>query len=121
MTAQTIRRAAAAFVMTLALAGASARAEDAKVPKTADEHAALAKRYEEKAAEYRKEAAYHRDMAAAYRTYLPEFRGHPLPGDEPEKMQKHCIAIMKDAEKLATEAEEAAKYHRLRAKETQGK
>lgn len=121
MIAQMFRRSAAALVVTLALAGASARADDAKLPKTAEDHVALAKRYEDKAAEYRQEAAYHRDMAAAYRAYLPEFRNHPIRGEEPEKMQKHCMAIMKDTEKLATEAEAAAKYHRLRAKEMAGK
>jgi hypothetical protein len=120
MIVQTVRSAAAAFVVTLALAGTFARAEEAKVPKTADEHAALAKRYEEKVAEFQNEAKYHREMAAAYKNLSPAFKNE-ISRPDVLKMEKHCMAIVKDAEKLATDAEESAKYHRLRAKELEGK
>jgi hypothetical protein len=36
---------------------------------------------------------------------------------EAVKMEKHCMAIVKDAEKLAADAEWSEKYHRARAKE----
>ena len=37
------------------------------------------------------------------------------------KMEKHCMAIVADVEKLAADAEVSADYHRLRARELQGK
>jgi hypothetical protein len=35
--------------------------------------------------------------------------------------EKHCMTLAKDYEKLATDAEKAADYHLMRAKEMQGK
>ena len=90
-----------------------------KVPETADDHLALAKGYDDKATTWRNEAAYHREMAAAYKKTRGELKGVPNAWDV--KMEKHCMTIVKDAEKLAADAEESAKYHRLRAKELQGK
>lgn len=120
MIARTARNVAVALAMALAL-GSSARAEGVALPKTAADHQALAKQYEEKAAEYRKEAATHREMAAAARRYQEEMRGHPTAAsDAAAKMAKHCGAIMTDADKLAADAEAAAKFHHLRAKELQG-
>ena len=37
------------------------------------------------------------------------------------EMEKHCHAIIKDAEKLASDEEKSAEFHELRAKELQGK
>ena len=36
-------------------------------------------------------------------------------------MEKHCLAIAADADKMAADAEKAAEFHTLRAKEVQGK
>lgn len=36
-------------------------------------------------------------------------------------MQKHCQVLARDAEKSAANADKAAEYHTLRAKELQGK
>ncbi len=89
-----------------------------KVPETAEDHLALARSYDDKAAAWRKEAAYHREMAAAYK------KTHSAPKSVPNpwtvKMEKHCLTIEKDVGKLAADAEESAKYHRLRAKELHG-
>ncbi len=89
-----------------------------KVPETAGDHLALAKSYEDKVAAWRKEAAYHREMAAAFKKSHPDFKGIRNP--DAVTMEKHCARIANDADKLATDAEDAAKYHRLRAKELQG-
>ncbi len=80
----------------------------------------MATSYEEKAAAWRQEAAYHREMAAAYKSSQPSFKGE---GYKPDvaKMEKHCLTIVKDAEKLAADAEWSAKYHRERAKEPESK
>lgn len=91
-------------------------AEEVKLPQTAEDHLALAKGYEEKAAVWRDEAEHHREMAAAYK----KFSKSPLnPGIA--KMEKHCLTIVKDAEKLAADADVSAQLHRLPAKELQGK
>lgn len=89
-----------------------------KLPTTADDHLVLAKSYEDKATAWRQEAAYHRDMAAAYKRSHPDFKGIRNP--EAVTMEKHCSKIANDADRLAADAEDTAKYHRLRAKELQG-
>ena len=94
---------------------------ETKVPETQAEHLTLAKSYQEKAATYRKEAAEHRAMADAYKKSVP---GATKGGGEnpwAKKMEAHCRAIATDAEKLATDADKAAEFHTLRAKELQGK
>jgi hypothetical protein len=93
--------------------------ESIKAPQTADDHLALARAYREKTAAYRREAASHREMAEAYKRSHPDLKGH---GRNPwtVKMEKHCLAIAKAADQLAAEAEKAADYHTLRAKELQG-
>ena len=90
------------------------------LPTTAEGHAAMASSYEQKAAEWRKEAAFHREMAAAYKASHPDPKGGAR-NAEAVKMEKHCMAIVKDAEKLATDATWSAKYHHERAKELQAK
>lgn len=92
-----------------------------KVPASAADHLALAKSYQDKAASYKKEAAEHRTMAEEYKkSAAPGVKGGP---ENPwvKKMEAHCRAIATDAEKLAADAEKAAEYHTLRAKELQGK
>lgn len=92
-----------------------------KVPQTAADHLALAKSYQEKAALYRKEVAEHKAMAEAYRKSVAP--GSKATGENPwaKKMEEHCRAIAADAEKLAVDADKAAEFHTLRAKELQGK
>ena len=83
-----------------------------KPAETAADHLTAAKWYEQKAAEWKQEAEAHRAMAAAYKKEKPE---------DAATMEKHCKKIMKDAQALAQDAEDTAKYHRLRAKEMQKK
>jgi hypothetical protein len=121
MIAQTARNVLAALTISLAF-GSVARGAEFKMPETAADHEALAKKYDESAAEYRKVAAEHRDMAAAARSYTEEFRGHPTAGSKAAaEMVKHCSTIINDANKLAKDAEDEAKFHRARAKELAGK
>jgi hypothetical protein len=95
-------------------------AEDVKVPETAADHTALAKQYTEKAAAYRTEAEHHRKMAEAYKASVATTPKAP-PNPWAKKMEKHCMAFVKDAEKLAADAQKAADFHTLRAKELEGK
>lgn len=115
----SIRALAGSAVLALASGEFAAHADEVKLPQTVGDHEALAKTYEGKAAAWRAEAAYHRDMAAAYKKANPDYKN--IPNYWAAKMEKHCMAIVKDAEKLAADAEEAAKYHHLRARELQGK
>jgi hypothetical protein len=103
----------------VALTAVPSFAEDIKVPQTAVEHEARAKTYKEQAVQYRKSAEEHKQMAAAYAAKRPDIKGV---GKNPaaEKMSKHCLALAKDFEKLATDSDKAAEYHQMRAKEIQG-
>lgn len=115
-----IRNILALLALTFTLGTGVALAEEAKVPVTAADHMAMAKSYAEKAATYRAEAAYHKQMAAAY---AKDHRDPKSGGRNPwtVKMEKHCNEIIKDADKLAADAEFAAKFHEMHAKEMEGK
>ena len=93
------------------------------VPQTADRHLALASDYDAKAKAARHEAALHRKMFADFeKNDLPALRSKM--GAEPPwvaKMRKHCDAYVHDAEAVAKDAEDFAKFHRMRAAELQGK
>lgn len=103
-----------------ALTATASFADEAKVPTTAAEHEALAKQYKDEAAQYKKVGDEHREMAAAYaKAHRPSKGNETNPWNA--KMQKHCEMLSKDADKLAADAEKAADYHTLRAKELQGK
>lgn len=107
----------AAFAFT----ATAARADDVKLPQTTADHEALAKRYANEASGYRKTAQEHKQMAEAYAKDHPDDSKRNIKNPWNAKMQKHCMAIVKDAEKLASNAEKAAEYHSLRGKELQGK
>jgi hypothetical protein len=106
----------AAFAVT----ATASFADDAKVPTTTAEHEALAKQYKDQAAQFKKVGDDHRSMAAAYAKEHPDSKGG-VKNAWNIKMQKHCAALAKDADKLAADADKAADYHSLRAKELQGK
>lgn len=114
---------------TIALVAAPSFAQEAKMapaagpqiklPQTAAEHEARAKTYRDQAVEYRKSAAEHKQMAADYVKQHPDMKGSPK-GAWTQKMSKHCQMLQNDFEKLAVDAEKAADFHTLRAKEIQG-
>lgn len=109
-----------AAALTAILSGPVARAEEVKVPQTAEEHLSMAKMYQEKAATWRAEAAYHREMAAAYKKAHPDLKsGTRNPWTV--EMEQHCRALVVEADKAAAEAEEMAKFHKMHGLELQGK
>lgn len=103
----------------------AARAEqEAAIPQTADEHLARARSYDEKAAAYREEAATHRKMLADYdkangNPALKTKTGQELPWVA--KMRKHCESYMREAGRMAAQAERFAEFHRMRAEELRGR
>jgi hypothetical protein len=119
MTRQ-LARVLASLALSLSLMSTSARAEEAKVPVTAADHLAMSRTYAEKATTYRAEAAYHKDMAREYAKAHPD-RKSGARNPWTVEMEKHCRAIVKDAEKLAADAEWAAKFHEMHARELEGK
>ena len=103
-----------------ALTATASFAEEAKVPTTTAEHEALAKQYKDQAAQFKKVGDDHRAMAAAYAKEHADSKGG-VKNPWNAKMQKHCAALAKDADKLAADADKAADHHSMRAKELQGK
>lgn len=107
------------FVIVAWMAAPVFADDEIKIPQTAAEHEARAKIYKDQVAEYRKGAAEHRRMAEEYARQHPDPKGSPK-NAWTQKMTKHCQMIVKDFEKLATDAEKAADYHSMRAKELKG-
>lgn len=106
----------------LALLAGESFADEPKVPQTVADHEALAKQYTDQAAQFKKVADDHRAMVEAYKKTIamPVNKGG-VKNPWLVKMEKHCAMLAKDADKLAADAEKAAEYHMLRAKELQGK
>jgi hypothetical protein len=92
----------------------------AGIPQKPEEHFALEASYRAKAAAYRAEAEEHRKMFADYERR----EGSPLlkvktGWEEPwvKKMRKHCDGYIKEATRLAAEADSFAAFHRMRGME----
>lgn len=121
MLATKIRTIVASLAFAaFALTATASFADEAKIPQTTAEHDALAKEYKDQAVQFKKVADDHRAMAAAYAESHPDSKG-AVKNPWNAKMQKHCAALAKDADKLASDAEKAADYHTARGKELQGK
>jgi len=93
---------------------------EAKVPETAADHKARAEAYLKKAAEYRQEAKAHNKMATDYSKTVARNPKDTNENAYIKKMRLHCERYARNAETLAVEAEEMAKYHNMRAKEIEG-
>lgn len=117
---RTARLAALAAVLTAPFLAGATRAEEVWLPQTPVEHRAMARAYLDKATAWRAEARYHKDMAADYRKAHPD-RKSGAANPWTVAMEKHCYAIVKDVEKQATDAEDLARFHGLRAIELEGR
>jgi hypothetical protein len=96
-------------------------APEISIPHTAQEHRERAEQYRKKAAEYRQEAENHRKMLVEYTktvATLPKERGENA---YIKRMRLHCEKYINDAESLARDADEMAKWHLMRARELEGK
>ena len=81
--------------------------------KTAADHEAIAKIYDEEAAKARAKAEEHRKMGAKY-THFES--ANPKTQGVHFDMPKHCANLVKSYEAVAKEAEEMATAHRAMAK-----
>lgn len=102
----------------MAVAGATA---SLKLPSTPEEHDAMAESYRKKAASYREEAAFHRKMFIDYKARVAVIPKSSMENPFIRKMREHCEVFIKDAERLAVDADKFAEYHHFRAEELRGK
>ena len=115
------------MAVMIGMSGAAivAHADDAmsgmmSMPKTATEHNAMADSYRKKAAEYRATAEFHRQMLADYKKGVPASPKSPIENPWITKERVHCEKFIKDAERMAADADKFAEFHTMRAKEVQG-
>ncbi len=95
--------------------------QEMKTPQTVQDHLNLAESYRKKAEEYRQEIDTHKKMLADYSKHVA--KNPKDTGENPyiKKMRLHCERNISDAENLARDAGEMARYHTFRAKELEGK
>jgi len=95
--------------------------QEAPIQQTVQDHMNLAESYRKKAAEYRQEIETHKKMLAEYSKGVA--KNPKDTGENPyiKKMRLHCEKNMNDAENLARDAGEMARYHTFRARELEGK
>ncbi len=106
-----------ALVFGFALAQNLSAAEPAQA--TAD-HLKMEKYYEDKATEQDAIIAEHQRMKSEYKQqYFINEKVTPV--NRLKEMEKHCDAIIHDAQKLRADYLESAKWHKMRATELQGK
>jgi hypothetical protein len=89
---------------------------------TPEQHLARATEYDKKAKAAREEADAHRTMLTDFKKQdaaIQSKHGAELPWVG--KMRAHCEAYIRDADAVTKDAEEFAKYHRMRAEELRGK
>src|SRR6266508_2558796 len=104
--------------LSLLLAFASpivSRAQESK-----QDHLNMAEGYRKKAAEYRQEIETHKKMLADYSKGVARNPKDTSENPYIKKMRLHCEKNISDAENLARDAGEMAKYHTFRAKELEG-
>lgn len=83
-----------------------------RAPATAREHEALARKYQENATTYHQVADVQRDLLAILKTGPSETS--PTVSQEAARVRKHTTELIRDAERLAAQAQKAADdQHRL--------
>jgi len=116
--------ALAAIALSIGSPRATAQTDSnrtAKVPQTAQEHYALADRYQKEATELRGEIEQHNQMLAEYSKDVAKNPKATGENSYIKNMRLHCEKYVKAAENLMAEDTELAKFHTLRAKELEGK
>jgi hypothetical protein len=98
-----------------------AAGQEMKIPQTVQRRLDLAEQYQKKAAGYRQEIERHKKMLADYSKHVA--KNPKDTGENPyiKKMRLHCEKNISDAENLAGDADEMAKFHTFRARELEGK
>jgi hypothetical protein len=109
-----------AIMAPFSLRGVAHPAHEMKVPQTAQDHFAVAKHYQQEAAELRGEIDMHKKMLAEFSKGVAHNPKTPGENAYIKNMRLHCEQYIKTAEHLAGEAAESAKFHARRAKELEG-
>ena len=87
------------------------------MPGTKDEHQKMTEYYKNKAAGYRADAEFHRKMLADYKMGVASSPKNPVENPWVKKERLHCEMYIKEANKLAAQADEFAEFHTMRASE----
>ncbi len=91
-----------------------------KIPKTAEEHLAMAQSYRLKAIAYEREAETHRLMCEEYRFKSSIPKNPKAAGPSLMEVQKRCERYVRDTTDLAENARGLAEYHAAQAKALNG-
>ena len=98
----------------------SQEAQEARIPRTAEEHRAMAQVYRTKAANYERDSEEHRLMCDGYKFKVSIPGSAMAAGPSMREAQRDCARYMHDAKELADSAKSLAEYHTARAKELEG-
>ncbi len=108
------------ILMTVFLSASPAEVYAARIPKTAQEHRAMAQSYRLKAIAYEQEAETHRLMCEEYKFEVAIPGNHPAAGPSLMEAQKQCERYARDTTDLVENARELAEYHTAQAKALDG-
>jgi len=113
-------RSVGTILMTVLLFASASAVYAAKIPRTAEEHRAMAKSYRMKAMNYEREAETHRLMCEEYgfQISIPK---NQAAGPSLIAAQKQCERYAHDTTGLVEDARERAEYHTAQAKALDGR
>ncbi len=113
-------RTAGTILMAVFLFASAAEARAVRIPKTAEEHRAMAQSYRMKAVSYEREAETHRLMCEEYKFESSIPANQPASGPSLMAAQKQCERYARDTTGLVESARERSEYHRAQAKALSG-
>ncbi len=90
------------------------------IPRTAEEHRAMAQSYRMKAMDYERDAETHRLMCEGYKFKVSIPENPMVAGPSLREAQRDCERYMHDAKELAESARSLSEYHTAQAKALSG-
>ncbi|GEM_PF-3329717 len=113
------RSAGAILVAVFLFASAAAVCAD-RIPRTAEEHRAMAQSYRMKVVAYEREAETHRLMCEEYKFESSIPKNRPASGPSLMAAQKQCERYARNTADLVETARALSEYHTARAKTLDG-
>ena len=112
--------ASAASVSAAVMEPGSQEVQKVRIPRTAEEHRAMAQSYRMKAMNDERDAEPHRLMCEWYAFKVATPENPMMAGPSLRDAQRDCEHYMQDAKKLAESARELSEYHTAQAKALEG-
>lgn len=109
-------RSAGTVLATVFLFASAADVYAVRIPRTAEEHRAMAKSYRMKAMNYEREAKAHLLMCEEYKFEISIPKDPKAAGPSLMEAQKQCERYALDTASLVEDARERAEYHTAQAK-----